>query len=368
MIPATATGAGVDSITAHAFRIPTDTPESDGTLRWDSTTLVLVEAAAAGETGLGYTYAAEAAVPLITRRLAPAVRGLDAFDVARAWDRMREVTRNIGWPGLVACAASAVDTALWDLKAKLLGISLTGLFGARRDRVPVYGSGGFTSYPVARLCDQLEGWVRDGITRVKMKVGRESAADDTRVHAVRRAIGPDAELFVDANGAYTHAQALAHAEAFAAAGVTWFEEPVSSDDLEGLRMLRTRAPAGMAIAAGEYGYEPYYFRRMLEAGAVHTLQADVTRCGGYTGFRMVADLCEAWHLPLSTHTAPALHLPVALAAPRVVHVEWFHDHVRIERLLFDGFVEPQAGMLSANRGAHGHGLAFRRHASERYRA
>src|SRR3954453_9724045 len=125
----------------------------------------------------------------------------------------------------------------------------------------------------------------------------------------RRAIG-DCQLFVDANGAYTRKQALAEAAAFGEHGVSWFEEPVSSDDLDGLRLLRDRGPAGMAIAAGEYGHDAAYFRRTLEACAVDVLQADATRCGGITGFMQAVALCEAYGVPLSSHCAPSLHLPL----------------------------------------------------------
>src|SRR5207248_1073491 len=154
------------------------------------------------------------------------------------------------------------------------------------------------------------------------------------------AIGPEAQLYVDANGAYTRKQALAQAEAFAEIGVIWFEEPVSSDDLDGLRLLRDRSPAGIRIAAGEYGYDLFYFRRMLEAGAVDVLQADATRCAGVTGFLAAAALCEAHNMPFSAHTAPSLHTHLCCAAATVMNVEYFHDHARIERLLLDGAREP----------------------------
>jgi L-alanine-DL-glutamate epimerase-like enolase superfamily enzyme len=228
-----------------------------------------------------------------------------------------------------------------------------------RKNAAVYGSGGFTSYDDRRLAEQLSDWTREGCAFVKMKAGRQPEKDEARVSVAREAIG-DAQLFVDANGAYERKQALAMAERFAALGVTWFEEPLSSDDLEGLRLLRDRAPAGMDIAAGEYGYTPYYFRRMLEAGAVDVLQADATRCSGITGFLRAAALCDAFFIPLSSHCAPSIHLAVACAAPRLKHMEWFHDHVRIEQMLFDGAPRLKDGRAAPDLSSPGNGLSFRR--------
>jgi L-alanine-DL-glutamate epimerase-like enolase superfamily enzyme len=349
----------VERVGARALTIPTEEPESDGTLEWDATTIVVVEATGGGRTGLGYTYSAPAAAEVVRGTLAGIVEGRDALAVPAAWEAMVRAVRNVGRPGIASCAIAAVDAALWDLKARLLDLPLFDLLGAARDEVPVYGSGGFTSMPVGRLQEQLAGWVAEGIGAVKMKVGREPERDGERVRAAREAIGPAAGLFVDANGAYDRAGALAHAEELAAQGVSWFEEPVSSDDLEGLRLLRDRAPAGMAVAAGEYGYTPGYFRRMLAAGAVHCLQADATRCEGITGFMRVAALCEADGLPLSCHTAPALHAHLGCAAAPVRHVEWFHDHVRVERLVFDGAPLPTDGALRPDRSRPGMGLELR---------
>jgi L-alanine-DL-glutamate epimerase-like enolase superfamily enzyme len=274
--------------------------------------------------------------------------------------------RNAGWRGVCACAISAVDAALWDLKAKILDLPLVRLLGAARDAVAIYGSGGFTSYDDDRLARQLAGWVeRDGCRAVKMKIGSEPGRDPVRVARARAAIG-EAELFVDANGAFSRKEALHFAEIVTAHDVSWFEEPVSSDDLEGLRLLRDRAPARQRIAAGEYGYEPFYFRRMLDAGAVDVLQADATRCGGVTGFLKAAALADAHAMPLSAHTAPALHLHVAAAAPRLMNLEWFHDHVRIERMLFDGAPQPEHGMVRPDLSRPGLGLAFKASDAERY--
>ncbi|HEU4659757.1 MAG TPA: enolase C-terminal domain-like protein [Pseudolabrys sp.] len=351
--------APIRRVAARAFRIPTDAPEADGTIAWDATTLVLVEVTAADATGLGYSYADASAADIVTGVLAHKIEGHDAFGIPKLWIDMLRAVRNIGWRGVAACAISAVDVALWDLKARLLAVPLATLLGSERSEVPIYGSGGFTSYSIAQLQQQLSGWVEcDGCRFVKMKIGACPEDDFARVKAARESIGR-AELFVDANGAYGCKQAIDFAEGFSSLGVTWFEEPVSSDDLDGLRFVRERLPASMEIAAGEYGYEQFYFRRMLEAQAVDVLQADATRCGGYTGFLKAAALAGAWSLPLSAHCAPALHLPVCCAAPRVRHVEWFHDHARIEHLVFDGAPSPEGGTIKPDRSRTGHGLTFK---------
>src|SRR5512146_2310880 len=325
----------VSRIEVAAYTVPTDFPESDGTYEWDRTTLVVVHAEGGGARGLGYTYADSATARLIHDKLAAQVVGENALAPTAAWNKMLHSVRNLGRAGICSMAISAVDSALWDLKAKLLNVPLVTLLGQVRPAAPLYGSGGFTSYSDAQLVDQLGGWVEAGLGAVKMKIGRHAGRDVERVRAAREAIG-DAALFVDANGAYTRKQALAQAERFTAFDVTWFEEPVSSDDLEGLRLLRDRAPAGMDIAAGEYGYDLFYFRRMLAAGAVDVLQADATRCGGITGFMAAAALARAYHLSLSAHCAPSLHAHLGCALPEVRHVEYFFDHVRIEHMLFEG--------------------------------
>ncbi|MGA9510507.1 MAG: enolase C-terminal domain-like protein [Candidatus Sulfotelmatobacter sp.] len=355
-------------IDASIYRVPTDHPESDGTLEWDSTTLVLVRATGGGSTGLGYTYADAATARVIDDLLSKTVTGRDAMDISGCWQAMVKCIRNLGRPGIASMAISAVDTALWDLKARLLGLPLVKLLGAMQESVPIYGSGGFTSYSVRQLQEQLASWVKQGIPRVKMKIGRDAAADVARVHAARKAIGPDTELFVDANGAYSRKQALNQAKAFADANVSWFEEPVSSDDLAGLHLIRDRAPAEMEIAAGEYGYDLGYFRRMLEAQAVDVLQADATRCGGITGFLQVASLCEAFHLALSAHTAPALHTQACCAASPLRHLEYFHDHVRIERMLFDGVPEPIKGELRPDLSKPGLGIELKDADAQRFAA
>jgi L-alanine-DL-glutamate epimerase-like enolase superfamily enzyme len=362
----TRAAAPITRIAASAYTIPTDAPESDGTLEWNATTLVLVEADAGGVTGIGYSYANRATAALIADTLASVVEGRDALDVAQGWQAMVTAIRNLGRPGVSSMAIAAVDNALWDLKATLLGVPLVHLLGGVRDAIPVYGSGGFTSYAPARLAGQLGGWVSDGIGMVKMKVGRDASQDLARVKAARDAIGPAAGLFVDANGAYSRKQSLAFASAYADLGVTWFEEPVPSDDLEGLRLIRDRAPASIDVTAGEYGYDIVYFRRMCEAGAVDVLQADATRCAGITGFMRAAAVADAFHLPLSSHCAPSIHAHPCCALAGVRHLEYFHDHVRIERMLFDGALDPVHGALRPAPERPGFGLAFKAADARRY--
>ena len=358
----------IEALRASVYVIPTDMPESDGTLEWDHTTLVLARVKAGDVEGLGYTYSAAAAAQVIEQVLLPAVLGVDAMAIPTAWAAMRHAIRNLGQPGIAFTALSAVDCALWDLKGKLLGQSVATLLGPARNEAPVYGSGGFTSYDERTLCRQLTGWADAGLRWVKMKVGRDAAADVQRVHAARRVLGADVGLFVDANGAYDHKLALAQAAAFEGDAVSWFEEPVSSDDLAGLRRVRERGPAGMQIAAGEYGYTPTYFRRMLQAEAVDVLQADATRCGGITGFIAAAALTASFALDLSCHCAPALHAHVACSIERLRHIEWFHDHVRIEQQLFDGCAELRDGSLVPDRERPGLGLTFKASDAARFAA
>jgi L-alanine-DL-glutamate epimerase-like enolase superfamily enzyme len=348
----------VDALTVTVRTIPADERESDGTLEWDSTTIVVVEAEGGGARGLGYTYGSAACATFVEDKLRSVVCGRDALAVPAAWQAMRAAVRNEGHVGIAAMAIAAVDVALWDLAARLHELPLATLLGRVHDAVPIYGSGGFTSYSDERLASQLGAWAAAGMARVKMKVGRDPAADERRVRVAREAIGPGVELFVDANGAYDRKEALAWAERFAGHGVTYFEEPVSSDDLEGLRLLRHRGPPGMAIAAGEYGYDLPYFARMIEC--VDVQQADVTRCGGITGLLRVGALCEARGVPFSAHCAPAIHVHACCAIAPLAHLEWFHDHVRIEQMVFDGAAVADGGVVRPDLSRPGLGLELRR--------
>ena len=358
--------ARVDRLEVSAYTIPTDAPESDGTLQWDSTTIVVVEAAGGDQLGIGYTYADPAAATLVDSKLRDAVAGADAMSPPAAWMRMQETIRNVGRPGVGSMAVSAVDIALWDLKAKLLGRPLADALPRFHASVPIYGSGGFTSYGEERLQDQLAGWVDQGIPRVKIKVGREPDQDPHRLEVARRAVGEKTELMVDANGAFDRKSALKWAEIYAGQfGVSYFEEPVSSDDREGLRLLRDRGPAGMAIAAGEYEWDLGGLREL--SGCVDVLQADVTRCGGITNLLRADGIATAARLPFSAHCAPAVSAHACCAMQSLRHLEYFHDHVRIEAMLFDGTLAPDRGRLAPDRSRPGLGLELRRADAEEFR-
>ncbi len=363
--------ARVDDLEVGAYTIPTDQPEADGTFAWDATTVVVVTLRGGGREGVGFTYGPVACATLIRDALRDVVVGRDALDVPGAWAAMVAAIRNVGRPGVASMAISAVDSAMWDLKARLLGLSVARLLGTVRDAVPVYGSGGFTTYSDDRLRQQLGHWVHEvGIPRVKMKVGQDGgtneARDLERVAAAREAIGSSAELLVDANGAYTRKQAVRAAWAMREHGVTYFEEPVSSDDLEGLRLIRDAID--MDVAAGEYGYALVYFARMCAAGAVDILQADVSRCGGITEWLRVAAVAASHGLRVSAHTAQSLTAHVACAIPNLAHLEYFHDHARCDRILFDGVLEPLGGVLRPDLDRPGLGLELKRADADRYAA
>jgi len=362
----------IERLDVSVYTIPTDAPEADGTLAWDSTGMVIVEPRTRGGTaGLGYAFGDTSTGTLVRDLLAGVVIGRDVRDTTGAREAMVRSIRNLGRPGICSMAIAAVDIALWDTKARCADQPLFRLLGAVRDAVPVYGSGGFTTYTRQRLVDQLSSWVGEGIPRVKMKIGTDRGAswrqDIDRITAVREASGPDAELYVDANGAYDRTQARRLGLLFAQElGVTWFEEPVSSDDLQGLAQLREALP--LDVTAGEYGYDLGYFENMLARGAVDVLQADVGRCAGITEWLRVAAAAAAHQTPFSAHCGQTLHAHVACVPPNLRHIEYFHDHAHIDQIMFDGVLKPVDGALRPAADRPGLGLTLRRGDAEQYRS
>lgn len=351
----------IDGVRTRVFTVPTEEPEADGTLQWDSTTAVVAIVSAAGKEGMGWTYSDAAVAGLIQRHLAGVIQGETVTGVATMHDAMVRALRNVGATGVGSAAISAVDVALWDLYARTLGVPVSALLAGPPSPLPVYGSGGFTTYDDARTSEQLESWVEGlGAGAVKIKVGEAwggaVARDVHRIELARHVIGSDVGLMVDANGAYSVGQARRMEQVMRQWGVSWFEEPVSSRDLDGLANVRGMSLAD--VAAGEYAWTLADARELLDHGAVDVLQADVTRCGGFTGFGRIAALAAAYERPVSAHTAPALSTHAALGAPTLAHLEWFHDHVRVERMLFDGVPEAAHGLVSPP-DVPGHGMTLR---------
>ncbi len=361
----------IDSIDVSVYTVPTDAPEADGTIAWDSTTMVLVRINSGAVTGMGWTYGAPACGQVVSSVLSPIITGRSALDIGGCWDAMVKAVRNSARQGAIGYAISAVDIALWDLKARLLELPLHKLLGAVRERVPVYGSGGFTTYSPKQLENQLGGWAHEQqIPRVKIKIGEswgtEPERDLSRIGQARSVIGDGVELFVDANGGYSRKQAIRVITAASDQDVRWFEEPVSSDDLDGLREIRNSISAD--VTAGEYGFDLFYFRRMCDAQAVDCLQIDASRCGGISEWLRSAAVAASHGLEVSGHCGPHLHAHVAAATPNLRHLEWFHDHVRIEKMFFDGTLDPQGGTITPDNSAPGNGLTLRSSDVEAFRA
>ena len=321
--------------------------------------MVAVTVTAGGVSGLGWTYSSAAAAGVISDQLAEVVRGHNAFDISAGWSAMHGAVRNIGNQGLAMQAISALDIAWWDLKARLLDVGLAALFGRCRDTVPVYGSGGFTNLTEDQLQEQVAGWLAAGCRAMKIKIGERWGSnperDLRRIRQLAELAGPDVELMADANGGYSIGQARRIGHQLDEYGVTWFEEPVSSDDLAGLAELRAQLRCD--VAAGEYVADSYQAARLLPV--VDCLQLDVTRCGGYTGWLRAAALAQAHNRQVSGHCAPALHAPVAAAVPHLRHVEWFADHARLEPMLVDGSPPVRDGALQLDDSRAGHGMTLR---------
>lgn len=356
----------IEHLEVAAYTMPTQGPEADGTLSWDATTAVVVQVHGGGATGIGWTYSSPAAAAVIAHHLRDVVIGRGADDIPGAFEAMKRACRNYGTQGLIGQALSAVDVALWDLRARLRELPLSVMLGRCRAAVPIYGSGGFTNLDRSQLAEQVGQWRAAGCTAMKIKIGQDWGTDIerdlTRIGDLRELAGDAVDLMVDANGGYTTGQACRVGAELDRMGVIWFEEPVSSDDTDGLAAVR--AAVRCDVAAGEYAANSYDARRL--AAVVDCLQLDVTRCGGYSGWLAGAAVAAAHNLQVSAHCAPAVHVPVAAAVPNLRHLEYFIDHTRIEAELFDGVPVAIDGQLPVEVTRPGHGMTLAP-AAERYR-
>jgi L-alanine-DL-glutamate epimerase-like enolase superfamily enzyme len=351
--------AVIEHVSCEVRKFPTPEPEADGTYEWDATTAVVVQLSSGGAVGVGWTYSSPAAEAVVSHHLADAVRGRPVADVTAGWEQMHRAGRNFGTRGLWLQAMSAVDMAWWDLKARVLEVPLADLLGRCRDRVPVYGSGGFTTMDEEQLADQVAQWSSLGCRAMKIKIGEAWGTridrDLARVRQLKFLSRDGVQLMVDANGAYTLGQARRVGAELDELGVVWFEEPVSSDDVIGLGRLRDELSCD--VAAGEYVAEVDDLRDLIPA--VDCVQLDATRCGGYTGFLRGAAVAAAAHREVSAHCAPAMHAPVTAAIANLRHIEYFADHARLEPELADGVPPVRDGAIVVGTDRPGNGLTLR---------
>jgi L-alanine-DL-glutamate epimerase-like enolase superfamily enzyme len=273
---------------------------------------------AEGAEGVGYTYsvgAGGAAIhALIARDLTPLLAGEDAERIERIWERMWWGLHFVGRGGLVAFAMAAVDTALWDLKARRREEPLWRLLGGHDPKVPAYAGGIDLDFPLGQLLDQTRGNLERGFRAIKMKVGRDKLSEDVaRVAALRDLLGPDVPLMADANMRWSVDRAVRAARALADYDLTWLEEPTIPDDYEG--HARIARDGGLPIATGENFHTIHEFRHMIAAGGVAFPEPDLATCGGVTPWLKVAHLAEANNLPVTSHGVHDLHVHLLAAVP-----------------------------------------------------
>ena len=293
----------------------------------------------------------------------------DPFNIEKLWDDMFWRVRGYGRKGVAFCALSAVDIGLWDLKAKALGLPLYRLLGPYRDSVPIYGSGGWTNFTVDELIAETTEWVEQGINRVKIKVGKDfgqsEREDIQRVAAVRRSLGDDVAIYIDANNGYYPKQAIYMAKEFEQLQVGWFEEPVLADDIEGL--ARIAHATSIPVATGEHEYTKFGFRELIARGGADIVQPDVGRVGGVTEWMKVAHMAHGFNLPVAPHGVQLVHLHLCCATPNLKVVEYLKTAHESDLIWYTEFPEHKNGMWAPYPDRPGLGLELSAEAVEKYR-
>jgi L-alanine-DL-glutamate epimerase-like enolase superfamily enzyme len=359
----------ITDITTTALRVPDLPGIQDATIRRPEQgrgALFVHIQTDSGHLGLGVGVTTSRAV--IHEALKPLLLGQDALAHEKLWEEMFWRVRGFGRKGVAFSAISSIDIALWDLKAKFFGVPLFMLLGPFTATVPIYGSGGWTSFTEDELVREQVGYVERGIPRIKMKVakdfGRAEEEDLRRLAAVRKAVGDDVEIYVDANNGFYAKQAIGFARRMADYDVRWFEEPVLADDIAGLAAI-ARA-IDIPVATGEHEYTKYGFKALLEAGGADIVQPDVGRVGGVTEWMKVAHLAHAYNLPVAPHAVQLVHLHLACCTPNLKVVEYLGVSEETDRIFYTEFPEPKNGMWSPYPDRPGLGLELDPRAVERY--
>ena len=321
-----------------------------------------------GTEGLGVGQAAPGVRQVVESTLRGVLIGQDPFSIEKLWNDMFWRIRGFGRKGVAFCALSAVDTGLWDLKAKAVGLPLYKLLGPFTESVPIYGSGGWTNLTEDELVAEMVGYVQQGIGRVKMKVGkdfgRSEREDLQRLAAVRRALGDDVAVYVDANNGYYAKQAIYMAKEFEQFQVGWFEEPVLADDIQGLAEIRQAI--NIPVATGEHEYSKYGFKDLITRGGADIVQPDVGRVGGVTEWMKVAHMAHAFNLPVAPHAVQLVHLHLGCATPNLKVVEYLGTALEGDRVWYTEIPEPKDGMWAPFPDRPGLGLELDPHAVEKW--
>lgn len=302
--------------------------------------LVLTEDGAHGSAYVaGFTRGQARAVRAMLEEFSPIVVGREASELAAVWRELRRACRLMDRGGPGVAAISAIDMALWDLKAKSLGEPLHALLGTVRHRLPVYASDGcWLSPDPDEVASQAQAFVRDGFTAVKVRVGRQNPADDLAVvQAVRDLVGDDVGVLVDANQGWSRSTARRCGRALIEMGVDWLEEPVPVEDVDGLALIQQDLP--VRVVSGESVHYPHDVLRLVQAGAVSMVMPDLQRIGGVTGWIQAAAIAEAAGVDITSHLFPEVsaHLLAASAgAGPLEHVSWMDPFVEQPITVVDG--------------------------------
>src|SRR6266704_689643 len=353
---------GIDSF---VLTVPTPKPMA---LNYAQQKLVVAEISTdEGVKGLGYSLVvggggAESVHAYLESRLAPVLIGEDPLFVERLWERMFRADMGIKKQGVAAYALSALDIGLWDIAGKAAGLPLYKLWGAVTDRIPAYGSGGWSKYSERELIAEAEKYAAQGCKHYKMKIHHPDPRENRkRVEAVRRALGEGVRMMVDVNQRLDVLANIRQARSLEDFDLVWYEEPVLADDIaacaEVARAIR------IPVATGENNYTRFEFRELIERRAARYLMPDVCRANGYTETMRIGQLAAAHQVALSPHVVHELSLHVAAALPNSFLVEWI-DWVPAD--LFEGMPKCEAGAFRIS-DRPGHGIALTADAEKKYK-
>ena len=360
--------AAIERLRADHYVIPLETPLTDST-HGEMRAFEIVTARvsdAEGAEGVGYTFTCGvnggAIADILGREMPPLLAGRDADLIEAIWHDLWWAFHYGGRGGPTVLALSALDMALWDLKARRAGLPLWRLLGGHDPRVPCYAGGIDLGLSADELIEQTHRNRDAGHRAIKMKVGRERLSEDVeKIAAMRDEFGPDMPLMVDANMKYTVAQAIRAARAFEPFDLTWFEEPIPPDDLAGHAQV---VAAGLPIAAGENLRSLWEFKSLIASGGVAFPEPDVTNCGGITPFLKVAHLAEAFHLPVTSHGAHDVTVHLLAAVPN-------RSYLEAHGFGLDAYIEAPLRIADGHATAPdrpGHGIAFDWERLDRIRA